>query len=190
MKTGGIDFKRAVYMQTSTNKDNTILDYTLLDYTLKDGFPDVDPLFTEKIRLEKDNGYHDKGRSFTYWLYFRDDTNWKRCTRTGLANTSFKNVFEGNISRELDLTTKTEKGKNLETEHHLVIVQSFNSKECLIVDIFKDFYIYRKPILQVFLKDHLKGFQPIRELENCLKETKDRVQRLEDDVQRLGDERR
>lgn len=189
MKTGGIDFKRAVYMQTSTNKDNTIL-----DYTLKDGFPDVDPLFTEKIRLEKDNGFHKDSRVFTYWLYFRDDTNWKRCTRTGLANTNFKNVFEGNISRELDLTTKTEKGKNLEIAQHLVIVQSFYSQEFLIVDIFKDFYIYRKPILQVFLKDHSKvSADHLQQLENCLhklKELKSNLQKLEDDVQRLGDERR
>lgn len=152
METGNAEFKRAVYIQTSTNKSETTI-----NYTLKNGIDEVnDPLFTEIIRIELDNGYHDRSRDFDYWLYFRDETNWTRCARTGLANTNLKNVFEGNISRELNLTTKTAKGTNFETPQHLVIIQRNDVDKSLTVDIFKNFYIRKREILKYFINDHIQ----------------------------------
>ncbi|PKQ45912.1 hypothetical protein [Confluentibacter flavum] len=150
METGNIEFIRAVYFQTSTNETKTIINYGLQsnDEVINE------PLFTEIIRLEFDNGFHDRSRDFDYWLYFRDETNWKRCSRTGLAKTNINNVLEGNISRELNLTTKTAKGTNFETPQHLVIIQSNDLHKGLTVDIFKDFYVRKKEILKHFLKEH------------------------------------
>jgi hypothetical protein len=168
METGNIEFKRAVYLQTSINEPKTIINYGLYsnDKVINDS------LFTEIIRLEFDNGFHDRSRDFDYWLYFRDDTNWKRCARTGLAKTNINNVLEGNISRELNLTTKTAKGTNFETPQHLVIIQSNDLHKCLTVDIFKDFYIRKKEILKHFLKEHyikhgVTKKEPVKGSLNC-----------------------
>ncbi|WP_417199253.1 hypothetical protein [Bizionia sp.] len=150
METGNIEFKRAIYLHNANN-----LNKTTIDYKLENSLEFInEPLFTEIIRLEQDNGFHDRSRDFDYWLYFRDETNWQRCARTGLAKTKHCNLFEGNISRELNLTTTTSKGKNFETPHHLVIVQSNDLQISLTVDIFKDFYITKKEILKYFIKDH------------------------------------
>src|SRR5690606_25641316 len=113
-----------------------------------------EPLFTEIIRLEQDNGFHDRSRDFDYWIYFRDETNWQRCARTGLAKTMFNTLFEGNISRELNLSLKTNKDKNYETHQHLVIIQSNDLYKSLTVDIFKDLYIRKREVLRHFIKDH------------------------------------
>ncbi|MCK7589275.1 hypothetical protein M0G43_01680 [Subsaxibacter sp. CAU 1640] len=152
MKTAEIEFLRAIYSKTSSKVNDTIIEYNLL---ANDEVID-EPLFTPIVRLELDNGFHDRSRYFDYWLYFRNDTNWKRCARTGLAKTDFNYILEGNISRELNLSTKTAKGKNFETPQHLVIVQSADIHSYLIVDIFKDFYIRKKQILKHFIKDHIK----------------------------------
>lgn len=150
METGNIVFNRAVYLQTSINEPQRII-----NYNIKEGSKlEKDTLFTEVIRLEFDNGYHDRSRYFDYWLYFRNDTNWKRCLHTGLANTKIKNVLEGNISRCINLSVKTDKGKNFETPQHLIIAQSNNLKSYLIIDIFKDFYIPKKTVLNHFINEH------------------------------------
>ena len=104
--------------------------------------------------MELDNGFHDRSRDFEYWLYFRNDTNWKRCKKTGLAKTDFNNLFEGNISIVLKLQEKTSKGTDFETEKHLVIVQSENIYNSLTIDVFKDFYIRSKVVLKHFIKEH------------------------------------
>lgn len=150
METGNIPFERAVYLQTSINETKTVIDYSL---QCKDKAIN-EPLFTEIIRLEEDNGFHDTSRDFDYWLYFRNDTNWKRCARTGLAKTNINTILEGNISMEINLSTKTSKGKNFETPQHLIIVQSNDLLNSLTVDIFKDFYIGKKGTLKYFINDH------------------------------------
>ena len=150
MRTGNIEFKRGVYNITSINKDNTKFDYELQSNIIAT----QEPLFTEILRLELDNGFHHRSRDFDYWLFFRDDTNWIRCSSTGLAKTEFLNLLEGNIPIELNLQKKTYKGTNFQTEQHLVIVQSKNIFDSITVDIFKDFYIRSKVILKHFIKEH------------------------------------
>lgn len=152
MKTGGVHFTRGIYEFTSSNPDNTTLNYNLKNRNkvLKQH------LFTDILRLEKDNGFHDRSRKFDYWLYLRDDTNWKRCKKTGLAVTAFNNILEGNISRELELTQKTKKGKNLETPQHLVIAQFRDLNQYVILDIFNNFYISNPGVLNAFIMDHIK----------------------------------
>lgn len=150
MRTGDIGFKRGVYKMTSRNKDNRIFDYELQSNIVAT----QEPLFTEILRLELDNGFHDRSREFDYWLYFRNDTNWRRCSRTGLAKTGYTNLLEGNIPIELNLQKKTYKGTNFQTEQHLVIVQSKNIFDSITVDIFKDFYIRSKTTLKHFIKEH------------------------------------
>lgn len=151
METGSVKFKRAVYVQTSTNGLKTTIDYTATnDLNIIN-----DPLFAEIIRLELDNGYHTRSRYFEYWLYLKFDL-WGNALKTGMATTGIKDVFEGNISRELHLSTKTPKGKNFETPQHLIIVQSNDLFKGLAVDIFKDFYIHDKQILRRFINDHIQ----------------------------------
>ncbi|RBP34474.1 hypothetical protein DFR65_101367 [Oceanihabitans sediminis] len=153
MNTGNIQFKRATYLQTGTNQKRTTIDYETKFNN--------DPLFSKTIRLELDNGFHDRSRYFDYWLYFKYDK-WYNSAKTGLANTNIKNVFEGNITRELNLTTKNHKGRNFETPQHLVIIQSTNICKSLTIDIFKDFYICKKEILKHFIVDHIKKHNIIK----------------------------
>ena len=151
MKTGEIEYKRKQYILYHVNNDKTKYNYKITgDTEIKKG-----SLFTEKIRIESNNKYHDHSPlEFKYWLYFRDDTNWIRCTKTGLAKTLYINVFEGNISKEIELQGKTHKGKNWEYPVHLVIVQRSNDLKTVIVDIFRSFYTHKPKVLNAFLREH------------------------------------
>jgi|TARA_B110000037_G_scaffold216891_1_gene276842 hypothetical protein len=152
MKTGNIEYVRAVYYLKSSNIDKTLIDFELLDHKRLDEF------FTKKIRIEKDNGYHDRSRFFNYWLLFRNDTNWKRCLKTGLVKTSREFVFEGNISEELFLVGKTSKGKNWENPKHFLIVQFSKDCQTLVVDLFKDFYPHKKELIEIIIDEHQYSF--------------------------------
>jgi hypothetical protein len=147
METGGIQFERGVYELTSSNDNKTTFDYHLIDTNPING----DSLLTEIIRIELDNGYHDRSRSFSHWLFFRADT-WKKSPKTGLAKTPIERLYEGNIPRELTLDTKNKKGKNYQTEQHLIIAHGFN--DGFIVDVFKNSYIRRNNVLNIFIKEH------------------------------------
>jgi hypothetical protein len=152
METGKVIFERAEFFRFSKNEKDLIFDYEIssLNTTFQNSY------FYDKIRVEKDNGFHDRSRNFNYWLYFRNDTNWKRCRKTGLAKTSLNDFFEGNISRELHLQVKNFKGKNYETEQHLIIVNQSNDFEKLTIDIFENFYIHDKKLLKIFIDEHFQ----------------------------------
>lgn len=161
MKTGNVEFDRAIYLRTEINSNNTTWTYELRKST-----NNKNENFTEKIRIEVDNGFHEKSRYFDYWLYFRDETNWKRCKKTGLAKTNHSNIFEGNISIELLLNSKNEKGKNFETPKHLIIVKEINNFEKLEIDIFNDNYIHDKRILKLFIDEHIQENKSINLIEH------------------------
>lgn len=151
METAGVSFDRAIYKLSSVNEKGTTINYSI------SLFNEVvnDYLFTDVVRIQLDNGYHDRSRYFDYWLYFRNTSNWKKCRKTGLAKTGITNVLEGNISRPLNLSIKDKKGNNLETPQHLVILQKNDKFDTIIIDIFKDFYLPDKTKLSYFIKDHI-----------------------------------
>lgn len=149
METGNVKFNRGIYFRNIINPVSNFFTYEL------EKSPQVENKFiTPIVRIEKDNGFHDRSRFFEYWLYFRNDKNWKRCNKTGLAQTNFKNLFEGNISRVLNLSTKNIKGKNFETEQHLILLYQLNGFEKIIIDVFENFYIHDKGLLKVFINEH------------------------------------
>lgn len=153
MKTGNKIFERCIYKLDSINKDKTIRDYILQNNIKLFN----NSLFTERVRIELDNGYHDRSRYYKHWLYLRNATNWKRCSKTGLAITPVKNVFEGNISEPIELTTKTRKGKDWENAKHFIILQSVNNFEYIVIDIFKNFYPHKQNFLKVFVSEHINN---------------------------------
>lgn len=157
MKTGNLEYTRNFYELVNVNNDVTILDYVIkLNTNLS-----KNSLFTEKIRIEKDNGYHDRSREFEYWLFFRDDTNWKRCTNTGLALTNKKEsfVFEGNIPETVILKTKTSKGKDWKNPKHFVIFQFSEDCRTVVIDIFKNFYPHKKELINHIINEHSFVYQ-------------------------------
>jgi hypothetical protein len=151
VRTGNKEYLRAVYvLDTSSNNTGTKREYIfaeknncLLDEVLKD-----------RIKIEKDNGFHDRSRQFDYWLYFRNDTNWSRCFKTGLAKTSLKYVFEGNVSEPIVLNTKNNKGKDWENPKHFILLQFAENSETIIIDLFKDFYPFKKALIELIIKEH------------------------------------
>ncbi len=149
MKTANIKFSRGIYTYSSINKDETVRDYKLLKTDLEQN-----KIFTEIIRIEKDNGFHDRSRKFEHYLYLRNCTNWKRCSKTGLAFTQINNVFEGNISRVVELQNKNKKGKDFETPQHFTIVQFLENKNIIVLDIFENFYPHPKELLNKFIAEH------------------------------------
>lgn len=149
LHTGNLEYKRAIYNLTNTNSLNTIFDFTLKDLNLKN-----DSIFTDIIRIEKDNGFHERSREFENWLYFRDTTNWKRCKRTGLAITEKQSIFYGDITQEVILKTKTTKGKDYETPEHLILVQIDKDFKNVVIDVFKYFHTYKQPLIELIIKEH------------------------------------
>ncbi|WP_203229473.1 hypothetical protein [Aureibaculum marinum] len=145
MKTGNLKYTRKIYKLDSVSIGNKYRTY-------KTNKPNN--LFTNIIRIEKDNGYHDRSRFFEHWLYFRNDTNWKRCTKTGLAKTVKPNVYEGNISELIKLKTKNHKGKDWENEKHFLIVQFSIDFKTIVVDIFQNFYPRSKILIEHLINEH------------------------------------
>ena len=143
MKTGNLKYIREIYKLDSVSPDKKYRTYKTNEP--KD-------LFTNIVRVEKDNGYHDRSRFFEHWLYFRNDTNWKRCIKTGLAKTAKRLVYEGNISELVKLETKNPKGKDWENPKHFVIVQFANNN--IVVDIFKNFYPRSKTLIRHIINEH------------------------------------
>lgn len=148
METGGIKFERGLYKLCAQNDKNTRFDLTLQN---KGEYK----VLTDTIRIELDNGFHDRSRYFDYWLYFKNDA-WLRSLKTGLAQTDIENVCEGNASRKLNIETKNYKGKEFEVPQHLVIVYTFEGFENIIVDVFKDFYISKRNLLRLFINEHFR----------------------------------
>ena len=149
MKTGNLKYTRNFY-----DLDTISIDKEKRVYKIKYRSEHTNELFTNIVKVEKDNGFHDRSRFFEYWLLFRDETNWHRCTKTGLANTNKRFVFEGNISELVILNTKTLKGKDWENPKHFVIVQFSKDSQTLIIDIFKDFYPHKPELINLIIKDH------------------------------------
>jgi hypothetical protein len=147
--TGNLGFKRSVYSLTNVNALNTVYDYTLEDLDTN-----KDYLFTDIVRIEKDLGYHKLSRHYDNLLYFRNDTNWKRCKRTGLATTTSADVFYGDLTQEVILKTKNAKGKEWETPEHLILVQIDKDFKKVVVDIFKHFHTYKKELIALIIKEH------------------------------------
>ncbi|GAA4940509.1 hypothetical protein GCM10023314_11680 [Algibacter agarivorans] len=148
--TGNLKYERAIYGRTSTNDAKTMSYYKKEISSKSNGFE----LCTDIVRIEKDNGFHDTSRFFENYLYFRNDTNWLRCSKTGLSFTQFSKVFEGNISQIVELNTKTAKGKDFETPQHWVIAQLLNDNKILVVDIFRDFYPVSKELQKAIIQEH------------------------------------
>lgn len=157
VKTGNKKYFRALYGFDKKNDLNTTFDYRLIN-TIE---PEGRELLTNIVRIEKDNGFHERSRFFEHWLYFRDATNWKRCTKSGLAFTEHYSVFEGNISEPIYLTAKTPKGRDYENPKHFLICQSLDNWRALVIDLFKDFYPAKKEVLGAIIKEH-QYFEPIK----------------------------
>ena len=151
MRTGNKDYLRAIYtLDTSYSNTDKTKQYVLAE---KNNYL-VDEILKNRIKIEKDNGFHDTSRLFEYWLYFRNDTNWNRCFKTGLAKTSLKYVFEGNISEPVILKTKNHKGKDWENPKHFILLQFSENSETIIIDLFKEFYPFKKALIQLIVKEH------------------------------------
>lgn len=149
-KTANLKFERAIYGVTSVNSDKTVRHYKKEIACASKGFG----LHTDIVKVEKDNGFHATSRYYENYLYFRNDTNWKRCAKTGLALTPVKNVFEGNISQIVELDAKTTKGKDFETPQHWIIAQLLNDGKILVIDIFKGFYPVSKELQKAIVLEH------------------------------------
>jgi hypothetical protein len=151
MRTGNKDYLRAIYtLDTSYKNTDKIKQYILVK---KNNYL-IDKILKERIMIEKDNGFHDRSRQFDYWLYFRNDTNWSRCFKTGLGKTSLKYVFEGNVSEPIILNTKNIKGKDWENPKHFILLQFSENCETVIIDLFKDFYPFKKALIELIVKEH------------------------------------
>ena len=151
MRTGNKDFIRAIYvLDINSNNTETKREYVIQE---KINFQ-LDNVLKERIKIEKDNGFHDRSRQFDYWLYFRNDTNWSRCFKTGLGKTSLKYLFEGNVSEPIILNTKNIKGKNCENPKHFILLQFSKNSETVIIDLFKDFYPFKKALIELIVKEH------------------------------------
>jgi len=149
LSTGNLEYNRAVYNCINKNSLDTVFDFTLEDLNTSN-----DLIFTDIIRVEKDNGYHDRSRDFKNWLYFRDTTNWKRCKRTGLALTKKGSVFYGDITQEVILKTKTPKGRDWETPEHFILVQVDKDFKKVVIDVFKYFHTYKKSLIDLIINEH------------------------------------
>lgn len=162
MKTGNLEYLRSVYSFVSSNKGKDTNDpETFRDYLLTDKSKlNECNLLTEKIRIERDNGYHRRSRFFEYWLYFRDETNWKRCTKTGLAITNKKLVFAGDIPELINLNQKNEKGKEWENAKHFIIIEFSPDTKTIVLDVFKNFYPQKKELIPLIIKEHQSHFKP------------------------------
>jgi hypothetical protein len=151
MRTGNKDYLRAIYtLDISYNNTVKAKQYILVE---KNNYL-IDEILQERIKIEKDNGFHDRSRQFEYWLYFRNDTNWSRCFKTGLAKTSLKYVFEGNVSEPIILNTKNNKGKDWENPKHFILLQFSENSETIIIDLFKEFYPFKKAFVDLIVKEH------------------------------------
>ena len=153
MTTGKKEYKRVIYTFDKCNKDNTARYYQINNNS-------TDEVFTQKLKIEKDNGFHDRSRFFEYWLYFRNDTNWQRCRKSGLSNTSIKNVFLGDVSELMILNKKTNKGSDWQYPKQLLIVQFSKDINTIVIDCFKDFYTNKRDLVNVIIKEHELHFKP------------------------------
>lgn len=150
MQTGNLRYFRGIYALKKGTEKNPIKEFELINTDiLKDC-----KLFTNVLRIENDNGFHDRSRFFKYWLFLRNETNWKRCKKSGLANTQLPFVFEGNLARPVRLEQKTAKGKDFETPQHFVVAQSMNNWNTLVLDIFPNFYPVQKRLQTAILNEH------------------------------------
>lgn len=151
MRTGNKEYLRAIYvLDTSSENTETKREYVLDE----EENPLIDKILKKRIKIEKDNGFHDRSRYFDYWLYFRNDTNWCRCFKTGLAKTSIKYVFEGNVSEPIILNTKNKKGKDWENPKHFLILQFSKNSKKVVIDLFRDFYPFKKALVGLIIKEH------------------------------------
>tara|TARA_B100000787_G_scaffold166786_1_gene152534 strand:+ start:907 stop:1374 length:468 start_codon:yes stop_codon:yes gene_type:complete len=151
MRTGNKEYVRAIYnIDSSCNNTDIKREYVFA----KKNNSLIDKVLKSRIKIEKDNGFHDRSRHFDYWLYFRNDTNWSRCFKTGLARTSIKYVFEGNVSEPIILNVKNNKGKDWENPKHFLILQFSKNSETIIIDLFKEFYPFKKALIELIIKEH------------------------------------
>jgi hypothetical protein len=151
MRRGNKDYLRAIYiLDTSYYNTSNAKKYILAE---KNNYL-IDKILKERIKIEKDNGFQNSSRQFDCWLYFRNDTNWSRCFKTGLGKTSLKYLFEGNVSEPIILNTKNIKGKNCENPKHFILLQFSKNSETVIIDLFKDFYPFKKALIELIVKEH------------------------------------
>lgn len=151
MFTGNKSFLRAEYILDSSRINSEIKrEYVLANKnsTL------VHEILRERIKIEKDNGFHETSRQFEHWLYFRNDTCWTRCYKTGLAKTSNEYVFEGNIPEPIILKSKNYKGKDWENPKHFILLQFAENYNKVVIDLFIDFYPFKKALIELIVKEH------------------------------------
>lgn len=151
MRTGNKNYLRAIYTLDTTSKNTDKKREYIL--SKKNNFL-IDEILRDRIKIEKTNHFHERGRQFDLWLYFRNDKNWLKCFKTGLAKTSGKYVFEGNVSEPIILQTKNHKGKDWENPKHFILLQFSENSETVIIDLFKDFYPFKKALIELIIKDH------------------------------------
>jgi hypothetical protein len=148
MNTGNNEYKRGIYHLSK------VLENGDKYYTIDNSNLIHDDLHTEIIKLEKRNHFNSETLEFYYYLRLRTNKNWLRCKKTGLAITSIKNVFEGNISNVLDLIQTRKNGKPFENPKHFILAQLLNDDKILVLDIFKDFYPVNRDARKCFINEH------------------------------------
>jgi hypothetical protein len=149
MKTGNLDFKRAVYNLTGINSIQDTFDYKIEKKIINSSV-----LLPEVIRLEKDNEFHDRSRYFDYWLYLKYGKYWNTSKKTGLALSSVFSVTYGDIPRDVILKKKNHKGRDWETAQHLVIVQLGKDFKTIVVDVFEGLSVNKKDLVQLIIQEH------------------------------------
>ncbi|PNW27412.1 hypothetical protein [Formosa algae] len=149
MQTGNKEFKRLVYSFSKELADGT-KEYTLLDESLIN----ENDLHTSRIRKEKRKYYSTSATKFDYYLIFRTTTNWQRCKKTGLIYCKDRNIYYGDIPTELNLKEVSKYGKPFENPTHFIVLQLCNNENIAVLDIFKNFYPFRKDARACFLKEH------------------------------------
>lgn len=150
MNTGNLRYYRGIYALKKGTSTTSIKEFELINTDILNDCK----LFTKILRIENDNGFHDRSRFFEYWIYLRNDTNWKRCKKSGLANTQFPFVFEGNLAQFVRLEQKNHKGKDFENPQHFIVAQSINSWNTFVLDIFPNFYPVQKRLQTAILQEH------------------------------------
>jgi hypothetical protein len=149
MDTLNLEYTRAIYKLEHQNEEGTLKDYQILKIEGSGSH-----FFTKMIRIEKDYGFHRRSRYFDNWLYLRNDTNWRRCTKSGLAFTGHLNIFEGNIPSYVELPERENSWRKIENPEHFLIAQVSQDLQYVVLDIFEGFYPHKRELIQYILSAH------------------------------------
>ncbi len=157
METLNLKYTRAIYKLEYQNEEGTIKDFQMCKNEGSKGH-----LFTNMIRIEKDYGFHRRSRYFDNWLYLRNESNWRRCTKSGLAFTGYLNIYEGNIPSFIKLPVSEGSWRKIENPEHFLIAQISQDLHYVALDIFEGFYPHKRELIQYILSAHEFYFKTYR----------------------------